>query len=402
MTVFWTAGRRPTQVMYGIAGLGEWVRSRRERRVTLLLDPGVADAPVAARVRQSLDWAGASVDTVGPAGPGDPAGITELAGRLAGTELLVAVGGGSVLDQAKLAALLAAEPAQLARLTARSRAGLVLLPATVDPALPLVAVPTTIGTGSELSSVACLTRGDGKRLVVGTGLQPEIAVLDPLATRTLPDGLLAEGALEILFRAAGGYVGDHQDLPLDDALARTLIGRVVRLGARLREARRAGQRLDGALRLELARISGLTHTPLIGLTRDPCACKGWYLANEFSTGLGLRKMTAAAALLPPLWEAVLAPDARWGSARRLTELWRTIQDADPELHGLDPVRGVAALIDSWQVERRITAAPGRLEAIARAAELAWGRGQPMLAGLDHRDLRDLLDRSVTAALPSAA
>lgn len=393
MTTGWSKGRRPTQVVHGTSGLGEWLRGRQERRVTVLVDEGVADTAVTARIHEGIAWAGRHAESVVLAGSGDLDTITALAARLDGSDLVVAVGGGALLDQAKLAALLHADPAQRARFTVRDRSGLVLLPATVEPVLALVAVPTTVGTGSEVSSVACLASARGKRLVMGAGLQPDLAVLDPLATRTLPPELLAEGALEILFRVSGMYAGDHQDQPVEDALALALLAAVVRLGGELRDERAAGRAGGDGLRLELARLSGLSHTPWITLSRDPCACKGWYLANELSTALGLRKMTAAAALLPALWESILAPDARWGSARRLARLWETLRAAEPGLPD-DPVAGIATLIDSWRVERRIAAQPDLIEATAAASVRAWGAGLPMLAGLSTADVQHVLTRSL--------
>ena len=84
-----------------------------------------------------------------------------------------------------------------------------------------------------------------------------------------------------------------------------------------------------------------SHSQWFNLGRDPCACKGWYLANELSTGLGLRKMTAAAAVLPPLWQRVVEGDARWGSARRLQRLWKALASAHRPALPADPVEGGA-------------------------------------------------------------
>ncbi|MFK4070833.1 daptide-type RiPP biosynthesis dehydogenase [Streptomyces sp. NPDC029674] len=392
MTLGWHC---PTLMMYGCDGLAPWLRGRAERVSALVVDGAVADAPVTALVREQLARTGHAVATVELTGSGELPEVTALARRLSGTRLVVAVGGGSLLDQAKLAVLLNAAPATRARLTAPQRSGLVLLPTVpVSARAALVAVPTTLGTGSESSSVACLTMSGAKRLVMGASLTPDVAVIDPLATSTLPPELVAEGVLEVVFRLAGLYAGDHTDAPTEDALARALALRAVELGWELRAARAAG---DGAgharLRAETAKVSGLSHAGWVVLGRPPYASKGWYLANELSSVLGVRKMTAVAALLPPLWRAVTDGDTRLGSARRLAGLWQALRTNGPRELSADPATGVAQLADAWEVDRRLTADDAQLKAVSARALRAWGAGLPMLDGLTSTDITDLLRRA---------
>ncbi|MDQ0386402.1 NADP-dependent alcohol dehydrogenase [Streptomyces sp. DSM 42143] len=398
----------PTVMTYGGDGLAQWLGTRPERSVALLLDGGVAETGIAGSVRARIERGGRTVRTVVVSGPGTPEAVTELAGRIRDADLVAAVGGGSLLDQAKLAVLLRADPDALARLTVPQRGGLVLLRAERSRGPRLVAVPTTLGTGSELSAVACLAYGRGKRLVMGGALRPDAAVIDPEATATLRAELVAEGVLEVLFRISGSYVGDHRDQPTEDALAQALAERTVRLGNEVRARRALGRAADERQRTEIAKISGLSHAGWVVLNRSPYAGKGWYLANELSSELGLRKMTAVAALLPPLWSAVAAGDTRLGSARRLDALWQRLRaaaldpvgegPADPPLPE-DPGEGIAALIDSWGVGRRITAEPGRLAVVARRSVRAWGAGLPMLDGLGAADIEGLLARAVPDSTP---
>ncbi|MFC8566301.1 daptide-type RiPP biosynthesis dehydogenase [Streptomyces sp. NPDC057245] len=400
----------PTVMAYGGDGLAQWLGTRPERSVALLLDGGVAEAGIAGSVRARIERGGRKARTVVVTGPGTPHAVTELARRIQDADLVVAVGGGSLLDQAKLAVLLRTDPDALGRLTVPQRSGLVLLPAGQARGPRLVAVPTTLGTGSELSAVACLEYQGGKRLVMGGALRPDAAVVDPEATATLPADLVAEGVLEVLFRICGSYVGDHRDQPTEDALAQALAERTVRLGHEVRARRAAGRAADERLRTEIAKISGLSHAGWVVLNRSPYAGKGWYLANELSSELGLRKMTAVAALLPPLWGAIAAGDTRLGSARRLDALWRRLRTDAPDPAGQgrtapplpeDPAAGIAALIDSWGVGRRVTAEPGRLAVVARRSVRAWGAGLPMLDGLGAADIEGLLAQAVSDPTPVA-
>ncbi|PWG08861.1 alcohol dehydrogenase [Streptomyces sp. V2] len=425
-TVWNLSPRRPTQVVHGIGGLAKWLShpeakwlshredkwlSHREaewpshqeakwlshskaRTLTLLADPAVADSETVARITACAQWADRTVERYVPEGPGTLESVTELAHRLRTSELVVAVGGGTLLDQAKLAALMSAAPVVRDRLAARGRSGLVLLPADAEPAVPVVTVPTTVGTGSELSGGACLAGPQGKRLVLGGGLQPDVAVLDPVATRTLPVELLAEGVFEVFFRVAGMYVGDPQDLPTEDAFTLTLLRRMTELGAELASVRRAGEAPGDALRLEIAKLSGVSHGPWFNAGRDPSACKGWYLANELSTGLGLRKMTAAAAVLPPLWRRIEEGDVPWGSAPRLHRLWQAVASAHRPALPADPVEGIETLLDTWLIGRDVEASEERAELIARSTLRAWGDGLPTLGALTLSDVRRVLTEAV--------
>ncbi|MGW6545002.1 daptide-type RiPP biosynthesis dehydogenase [Streptomyces massasporeus] len=401
MTLGWHC---PTVMMYGSDELAAWLATRPERSVTLLLDGGVADAAIATSVREQIGRSGRTARTLVIRDPGGLPTVTRLARQTEGADLVVAVGGGSLLDQAKLAVLMRTDPSALARLTVSQRSGLILLPPAEAVGPRLVAVPTTLGTGGELSAVACLEYQGGKRLIMGSALQPDAAVIDPVATATLPLELAAEGVLEVLFRISGLYVGDHGDLPTEDALAQALAERALRLGNELGALRASGRPAGGPLRTEIAKVSGLSHAGWVVLGRAPYAGKGWYLANELSTGLGLRKMTAVAALLPCVWGAIAAGDARLGSARRLDGLWQRLRMAalDPQSAGQpaaplpeEPGAGIAALIDSWGVARRITAQPDQLAVIARRTVRAWGAGLPMLDGLSTADIDRLLTQAVT-------
>ncbi|MFD7534446.1 daptide-type RiPP biosynthesis dehydogenase [Streptomyces sp. NPDC059819] len=389
----WPQG--PTPVLLGLERIAELATGR--RRTAVLIDSGVAGGELDARIGSVLTRAGAGCSRTVLTGAGDLGALDTLAGELAGADLVVGVGGGSLLDRAKLATLIRTGPDVRARLTVAQRGGLVLLPPARARTVPLVAVPTTLGTGSEVSGVVCLASPRGKRLVLGAGLRPQAAVLDPLATATLPLDLLAEGVLEALFRATGPYVGDLRDLPTEDALVEAAVVRLTRLGHEVARATRAGHRPDGRLRADIARLSGHTHAEWMHQGREPYAVKGWLLANELSSALGVRKMTAVAALLPPLWRAVADGDERLGSARRLLRVWRCLRAAGPAGLPADPARGIASLIDGWGIGRRLTGSARQLDDIARATVRAWGAGLPMLGSLERGDVRALLAEAAADA-----
>ncbi|MEY9997761.1 alcohol dehydrogenase class IV [Streptomyces sp. V4I8] len=371
----------------------------RGRRVAVLVDGAVRDSVIHQRVTAALH--GSHNHTLVLHSSGDVSSVLALADRLADAQLVVGLGGGSLLDQAKLATLVAAGPKVSARLTVPQRSGLIVLPSAPTRPMPLIAIPTTVGTGSESSAVACLTYTQRKRLVMGKALQPEVAVIDPEATVTLPQELIAEGVLEALFRLVSPYVGDHSRLPSQDARVETTAGRLVRLGDEVRNAALAGRRCCDRLRREIAEVSGSTHDAWFHAGRDPYAVKGWLIANELSSALAIRKMTAVSALLPPLWQAIDAGEERLGSARRLRRLWSVLRSENPEELPTDPAPGVAALIDSWMIGRRIAVTPSQIEAVAGRIVRAWGAGLPMLGGLESDALLPVL-RAAAEQVPETS
>jgi acetaldehyde dehydrogenase / alcohol dehydrogenase len=119
-------------------------------------------------------------------------------------DLIVAVGGGSVLDAAKAMRLFHESPQlTLAELTlpfldARKR---VARYPDVDHAIRLAAVPTTAGTGSEVSPAAVLTAGERKLTLVDYSLVPDMAIVEPRLTLTMPPHMTADTGIDALTHA---------------------------------------------------------------------------------------------------------------------------------------------------------------------------------------------------------
>lgn len=367
----------------------------------LLVDAGVHGAPVTDRVRERLVRAGRPYRTIVLSGPGDRAGVTELAQRI-GTAPVVAVGGGALLDRAKLAAIEADVPEVRRYLDVPQRSGLVVLPSSVVRRRPLVAVPTTPGTGAEVSTSACLLGPAGRYLVRGAALRPELAVVEPSAGATLPVELFGEGVLEALFRTVGPYVGDPRCMPDGDALVEDTAAALVRVGDRIAADRQADRRPAGPTFVDILRLGARSHTDRMHGGRDPFAARGWYLANELSLALGIRKTRAIAALLPPLWRAVLDGDDRLGSTPRLHRIWSHMRRAARGPLPTDPVEGITRLLDGWGLRRPVAADPARVTAAADRAVRAWGAGLPMLAGLRRDDIHALLSAAVAEPAPERA
>lgn len=378
-------GPRPPAVRVGSGIVAGALRSLSAGRRTLV----VADARVGSAVLREA--AAAETVTLAPASI-DATVVGAIARRVraARPDLIVAVGGGSVIDAAKVAGL-AAAPGRLFEyaLSAAERTAFVALPRTGAPAVALAAVPTTPGTSSESSSVAIVRTDRGTRLLGGPQLRARHAVLDAELLVSLAPDRIREGCLEALLRTAAVNTAARiperaraDSLTLGCALVRA--GDLARPGAAWD---RPGERAASALRI--ARLSSATQRTGALRVADLACARHWYVANEASFRLGVRKMAATAAIVPAVWDRIEQGDARWGDAANLGAYWRaaTAGQGLPET----PADGIRALVDRWGIERAAPPAGDVRDAIAEAVVREWAVRLPMLRGLTTRDVRAVLD-----------
>ena len=305
---------------------------------------------------------------------------------------LLAIGGGRVLDLAKLALTAGRSDASVAHLGGLvRRAGWAPLPAAIDASVPLLAIPTTVGTGAEASAVAVVTDEDGQRALVSSPrLRAECAALDPIATAGLPAALVREGALEALLRVAVPELATPSALRMAGAEAQTLTRQ---LADALDECARCDAPGDD-LRLYVAQLSSATHRGWALSGRSPHPSPLWFVATELSAVLGISKVAANAALLPPWLARVVRRGGRWGEPCRLVALWRSITGRPP---AGDVEAEARRLLKRWRVAPPAIFSPGAPEATARRAVRRWGGRLPMLSGFGVDDLRELVEDALAHA-----
>ncbi len=132
--------------------------------------------------------------------------------RAAGVDGVVGLGGGSSLDTAKLVALLVGAPQDLATIYGIGLAR--------GPRLPLIQVPTTAGTGSEVTPISIVTTPTHeKKGVVSALLLPDVAVLDAELTLGLPPRVTAMTGIDAMVHAIEAYTTRSKKNPISDALA---------------------------------------------------------------------------------------------------------------------------------------------------------------------------------------
>jgi alcohol dehydrogenase class IV len=192
--------------------IGDAARRLGVRRVLIVTDRVLAGTGLVEAVTGPLRTASVACE-VFDGGEPEPSlravAACTAAARSYAPDALVALGGGSNMDMAKVTATLLTHGGD-----ARDYVGEDRVP---GPVMPLICVPTTAGTGSEVSAAAVLTDTDN-RIKVGclsNHLRPRVAVVDPLLTRSCPPKVTADSGIDALTHAIEAYTAvDNEDFPL--------------------------------------------------------------------------------------------------------------------------------------------------------------------------------------------
>ncbi|KAB1083513.1 iron-containing alcohol dehydrogenase [Neorhizobium galegae] len=201
----------------GAKRFGEIIAARfAARKVLLVTDAGLLKAGMIAPIAASLEAAGFSVAIFDKVVADPPEsvlyGCVEEARKVA-AGIVIGVGGGSSLDIAKLAAVLLS--------SAQSLADMYGIGKVRGARLPLVLVPTTAGTGSEVTNISIITTGETTKMgVVSPQLYADFVLLDAELTVGLPPVHTAATGIDAMVHAIEAYTSKHKKNPLSDALAR--------------------------------------------------------------------------------------------------------------------------------------------------------------------------------------
>ena len=180
----------------------------------IVTDAGMVRTGIVARAEAILQRAGVVVKTYADVMADPPEAVVMGAVNMAeGCGLVIGIGGGSSLDVAKLAALLAGNLGTLAGAYGVNKA--------TGPRLPLIVIPTTAGTGSEVTPIAIVTTGASEKMgVVSPLIIPDIALLDPELTYDLPAHVTAATGIDAMVHAIEAYASvSPNNNPVSRALA---------------------------------------------------------------------------------------------------------------------------------------------------------------------------------------
>lgn len=268
-----------------------------------------------------------------------------------GPDTIVALGGGSVLDTAKATALLLAAGGRMED-HAGPRSGALQV-------LPIVAVPTTAGTGSELQSFALISREDGTKMACGhPAMMPSVVLLDPALPRTCPADVASAAWLDAVVHAVETAVCNVRTAASEAcalAAARELAHGDPLLGAAL-----AGAAIE-------ASMLGAAHALGNPLTA------GYHLPHGLAVALmapHVVRFNAEAADYGPLAEALGTSDvARWLEDQLDARLVPRAL-ADYEVHAADLPELARAAMEQWT--GRFNPRPLDLRAVERLYAAALG------------------------------
>jgi alcohol dehydrogenase class IV len=213
----------PTQIKFGVGKVEKLALELQieddlmERSAVMLVtDKGVAAAGLVEKVEVGLADSPYEIKVIFDAVPSDSDlnTVRDCARLLTdhNIDLIIALGGGSVMDTAKAASLIAVHGGEV-----RDYEGGFMVP---GPCIPIIAIPTTTGTGSEVSMGAVIKDSETHtKITIGSPyLYPRMAVLDPEMVKTLPPKLVAYTGMDALTHAIEAYVSTEHE-PISEALA---------------------------------------------------------------------------------------------------------------------------------------------------------------------------------------
>ncbi|MGD9310927.1 MAG: iron-containing alcohol dehydrogenase, partial [Desulfosarcina sp.] len=211
----------PTKLVYGVGileNLGETVKPFGKRKAILVTDEILVQTGLVEKVKSGFEATSikiaATFDQVPPNSTIDAVEKCAALSTKKGCDMYIAVGGGSVIDTAKVANLLSAKGGRL-----QDRMGAYLLDSD-ETLFPAIVIPTTAGTGSEVTKVAVIADPDNdvKLPFAEAQFLPQLAILDPTMTVSMPGKLTAITGMDALTHAIEAYV-DKEWSPASDALA---------------------------------------------------------------------------------------------------------------------------------------------------------------------------------------
>ncbi|MFH7092929.1 ethanolamine utilization ethanol dehydrogenase EutG, partial [Klebsiella pneumoniae] len=305
-------------------------------------------AGMTAGLERSLAMKGIAM-TLWPCPAGEPcvtdvcAAVAQL--RDARCDGVVAFGGGSVLDAAKAVALLVANPEQtLGEMTEHSE---------LRPRLPLIAVPTTAGTGSETTNVTVIIDAVSgrKQVLAHASLMPDVAILDAALSEGDPPHITAMTGIDALTHAVEAYSARHAT-PFTDSLA---MGAIAMIGEALPKAVGCGQDLAARENMLLAScMAGMAFSSAgLGLCHA--------MAHQPGAALHIPHGLANAMLLPTVMEF-----NRMVRRARFSQIGRALTGKKTD--DREAIAAVRELFAEFGLTKRLT------EAVATSAHYAaWAQ-----------------------------
>ncbi len=211
----------PTKLIYGVGilgSVGDAVKGFGKRKAIVVTDEVLVKTGLVEKVKAGFQGTSVKIacvfDTVPPNSTIDAVQRCAAMAKQKKCDAFIAVGGGSVIDTAKVANILVVKGGDI-----QDHMGAYLLDSG-EQLLPSIVIPTTAGTGSEVTKVAVIADPDNdvKLPFAEAQFLPQLAILDPEMTVSMPGKLTAATGMDALTHAIEAYV-DKEWSPASDALA---------------------------------------------------------------------------------------------------------------------------------------------------------------------------------------
>jgi len=333
----------PTRIVFGVGAtrqLPACLQENGARRPLVVTDPGLRSAPPFKAVESALQGGGVRYEVFDGVHPNpieeDVVQAAEVY-RTAGCDCVIGVGGGSAIDVAKATVVLARQEGTLADYEAQAGG----MDRMTGPYDPIIAIPTTAGTGSEVGRSSVITSYKLKRKIIifSPWLMPKRAILDPELTVSLPPFLTAATGMDAFTHCLESLTCPVYH-PLCDAIAIHGLELIIRY---LERATRDGGDIEARGNMLVAASMGA-----IAFQKDLGATHS--LAHPLSTEFGLHHGLANALCLPAVMRFNV--DAAASHYARLAHLYgehysRETQDRQAAA----AVTMVEAMIDRLGIKR---------------------------------------------------
>ena len=362
----------PTRVVFGRgveARTGSLLKELGAKRVLLHYGGGSAvKSGLLSRVAASLDEAGIAHTQLGGVVPNPRLSKVREGAKLArefGADLILAVGGGSVIDSSKAIGYAVAEPDRdVWEIYDRRR--------TPKACLPVACVLTIAAAGSEMSNSSVITNEDTgeKRGYRNDLCRVKLALMDPELTTTLPPYQTAAGCTDILMHTLERYFTQGGNMELTDQIAEGLMRTVMKNALILRD-----DPANYDARAEVMWASSLSHNDLTGLGADGMDFVSHGMEHELG---GMFDVTHGAGLSAvwPSWARYVYRDC----LPRFVKFARTVMGVEETSDEDTALKGIAALEDFFRsihmpvTLKELGVEPTEEQILAMAASCARGAG----------------------------
>lgn len=232
-----------------LSSLNEIIQEGGYKKIFLVVDPGVVHAGIDRRVKDILNGSGVAFHSFEKVEADPSVEIIKecaTAGKKEGSDLVIGFGGGSALDMAKLTSVLLNSEQDLLSMTGINNIH--------KPGMPSILIPTTAGTGSEVTPIAVVSdkKEQLKKGVVSDYLYPDFAIVDPELCLSLPPYPTAYTGIDALTHAIEAYTNRFSK-PFVDTFALEAIRLI---SQSLRKAVKDGGDIDARYNMSLGSLYG--------------------------------------------------------------------------------------------------------------------------------------------------